>query len=371
MLRWLLAGLVVAVLLPAAAEAAGCAYTAGAATVNVGGRPFATQPTADGCWLFVSLTGVQNSQPGIAVLKNEGGAFRLAHIAKVPGQPGGLALSHDGRLLAAAAQDRTLLLDVGKLEADAPDAVRSDVAGANKGAIYAAFSRDDRLLFVSEERGFGLAVVDVARAAVIGHIPLGAAPVGLALSADGAALLATSELATDSRFPKRCARQTGRAGPEQAVGELFLIDVARAAATPEKSVVAAANAGCGPVRVALSPDGSTAWVTARGDNVLLSFSTAALRGVQPEAKGESHPVGTAPVGVAVRPDGAQVWVSNSDRFSTASQGTLSMVPSAGGATRTVASGGFPRDMAFLPDGKTLVVSVFRSGAVQFVPTDGP
>lgn len=369
-MRILLASLACAAFLPAAAQAAGCAYAAGAATLTLGGRPFAAQPSADGCWLFVSLTGVQNSTPGIAVLKNEGGGFRLAHVAKVPGQPGGLALSHDGRTLAAAAQDRTLLIDVAKIEANDPQAVRAEVAGG-KGAIYAAFSRDDRLLFVSQERDFGLAVIDVARAAVTGHIPLGIAPVGLALSADGAALFATSEIARDSRFPKRCAPQTGRPGPQQAVGELFLIDVARAATAPEKSVVAAVNAGCGPVRVALSPDGTTAWVTARGDNAVLSFPTASLRGVQPEAKGIVHPVGTAPVGVAVRPDGAQVWASNSDRFSTASQGTLSEIATAGGPGRTVASGGFPRDMAFLPDGKTLVVSVFRSGAVQFIPTDGP
>jgi hypothetical protein len=38
---------------------------------------------------------------------------------------------------------------------------------------------------------------------------------------------------------------------------------------------------------------------------------------------------------------------------------------------SVPSGRFPRDLRFLPDGKTLVAAVFGSRAVQFVPTDGP
>jgi sugar lactone lactonase YvrE len=384
MIRTLLAGLAAALLLPAAANAEAahppCAYTAGAQTVTLGGRPFAAQPTADGCWMFVSLTGVQATAPGIAVLRNENGAFRLAHLVKTPGQPAGVALSHDGRTLAVAAQERVLLLDVDKLESGEGDPVRADLPeGADTGAIYAAFSLDDGLLFISEERRARLAVIDAARAAsgagraaVTGYVPQGRAPVGLALSADGRRLYATSELAPDATgFPKRCAPQTGKAGPDQAVGVLSVIDVARAAKDPAQSVVAAVNAGCGPVRVALSPDGATAWVSARGDDALLAFATASLRGVQADPQPTRRPVGSAPVGVAVRPDGQEVWASNSDRFATGSQGTLSALKTAGGPARTVASGGFPRDMTFLPDGKTLVVAVFRSGAIQFVPTDRP
>jgi DNA-binding beta-propeller fold protein YncE len=194
----------------------------------------------------------------------------------------------------------------------------------------------------------------------------------LALSADGAVLYATSEIAPDGvAFEKRCRPQNGRPGDSQPVGVLFAIDVARAIKEPAKSVVAAANAGCGPVRVALSPDRATAWVSARGDNSLLAFPIAGLSGIQPKPKVTAYSVGTAPVGVAVRPDGAEVWVSNSDRFSTTSRGTLSALSTRDGATHTVESGGFPRDMTFLPDGKTLVVAAFRSGAVQFVPTGQP
>ncbi len=147
-----------------------------------------------------------------------------------------------------------------------------------------------------------------------------------------------------------------------------MIDVARAGEDPARAMTAMAEAGCGPVRVALSPDGATAWVTARSDNALLAFPTAELTSLSAKPNVTATEVGSAPVGVAARPDGRQVWVANSDRFKGGA-GSLSGVFPAGGAQRHVASGKFPRDIGFLPDGKTLVVAQYDSQAIQFVPTD--
>ena len=366
--------------LPLEARAETCAYTAGAARVAVPDRPFGVKASADGCWLFVSLIGTPEAGGAIVVLRNTSGAFHVVHVAHVKGQPGGMSLSHDGRRLAAAAQDRTLLLDVGKLEQGAADPVVGEVPeGAGAGAVYAQFTRDDRRLFVSEERGDRLAVIDVARAlsadgekAVLNRVVVGRGPVGLALSADGARLYSTSEIAPPSaKWPAQCGPQRGGRGARQPNGMLLVVDVAAAASEATKSVVAVAAAGCGPVRVALSPDGATAWVTARGDNDLLAFPTARLSGVQLNPKLEQRRVGTAPVGVAVRPDAAEVWVANSDRFSPSGAGSLMGVATAGGGARKEASGRFPRELAFLPDGRTLVATVFGSSELQFVPTGAP
>ncbi|MFL5297129.1 MAG: YncE family protein [Phenylobacterium sp.] len=374
----LAAGLAIAGL-PASARAAACAYTAGAARVAVPGSPVGVKPTADGCWLFVSLiAGPQG--PGVAVLRNEGGAFRLARFVSTPGQPGGLSLSHDGRLLAAAAQDRTLLLDVAKLETDAAAALVGEAPqGPGTGAIYAQFALDDRTLFVSEESREHLAVVDVARAlsgagsaAILGRVPQAHGPVGLALSADGRRLYATSEIATAQMgFPRRCTPPRPGSAPGAPEGVLFVVDVATAVKDPEHSVAAAWAAGCSPVRVALSPDGATAWVTARSDDALLAFKTADLKGVQPAPSPERRKVGRAPVGVLSQPDGGAVWVANSDRFSSTGEGSLTATPVAAGEARTVASGKFPRELAFLPSGRTLVATVFGSGELQFVTVQGP
>jgi len=311
----LLASAIVLVL-PAAAQAESCAYTARAASVHMPGRPFAVKATTDGCWLFVSLTGDPKAGGGIVALRNQDGTFRVAHVVHVSGQPGGMALSHDGHWLAAAAQDRTLLIDVAKLETGDVNSVAAEIVeGVGTGAIYAQFALDDRALFVSEEERGRLAVMDVGRAvdgageaAVIGRVGQGLAPVGLALSPDGRWLYVTSEIAPESaNWPRHCTPEGGQAGKDHAEGMLSVVDVAAAMrGADNRSIVAEWAAGCGPVRVALSPDGATAWVTARGDNTLLGFRTRDLKGVQPATSPDRQKVGVAPVGVAVRPDGSEV-----------------------------------------------------------------
>ena len=360
------AGFAAAFALAGAAQAQ-CTYSAGAATIAVPGKPFAVEATADGCWLFAALTeGAPGGGGAVAVLKNDGGGFRLVRVVPVRGQPGGLTLTHDGRTLIVAAWTSVERLDVAKLQTPSASPVLETIAVEKDAhAVYVATSLDDRLLFISQE---GLARIDVVQLAPGGDLALGAidtgrAPVGLVLSADGTRLYATSQVAPDaSGFPKRCKPPTP--GPDRSLGALAVIDVKRAAASPESSVLALVAAGCSPVRVALSPDGASAWVTARGDNALLQFSTGRIAD-PPQVTA----VGPAPVGVTPRPDGKEVWVSNSDRFSSAGAGFLSMVRAAGGAGRTAPSGRFPRDMRFLPDGRTLVVAEFDSHALQLVPTD--
>jgi DNA-binding beta-propeller fold protein YncE len=371
-----LAGLALAT--AGAARAAPCAYTAGAATVETPGRPFIAVASADGCWLFVALghlKGDKMGSGGVAVLHNDGGGFRVAHMAPMKDYPGGLALSHDGKTLAVTTLATIGIFDVARLEVgDAGAQTAALPIGA--GGIYLAISRDDRLMFVSEEREARLAVLDFAKARTsgekveLGVIPVGRAPVGLAFSPGGGRLYATSESVSPKIFPPSCEPERGDHG-QHPEGVLTIIDVATAGQDPSKAVIGVRKAGCNPVRVALSPDGATAWVTARGDHRLEAFSTAGLAGASTAAPDISIKVGRAPIGVAVRPDGTQVWVANSNRFVTGRPGSLTAVSPAGAVLRTVATGVFPRDLSFLPDGKTLVVAQYDSLAVQFVPTDAP
>jgi serine protease len=61
--------------------------------------------------------------------------------------------------------------------------------------------------------------------------------------------------------------------------------------------------GAGPFGVAVSPDGSSVWVTNNGDGTVSRIDTA-TNAVTP------IPVGAGPFGVAVSPDGSSVWVTN-------------------------------------------------------------
>jgi DNA-binding beta-propeller fold protein YncE len=297
-----------------------------------------------------------------------------------------LSLSHDGKTLAVATYSGVMLLDVARLETGDGDA-RIAALPIGSGAVFVAISRDDRLLFVSEDTLPQVAVFDFAKAreavtremadkARIGVIPVGLQPVGLTFSADGRRLYAISESVNPTVYPPSCPPEVsgtgeGRVGarPE---GMLSVIDVAAAGRNPSDALLAMRRAGCAPVRVALSPDGATAWVTARGEERLEGFAAAGLRGISAARPEIVARVGPSPIGIAVRPDGTQVWVAASNRYSgRRAPGQLTAVSPTGQVLRTMATGAFPRDLSFLPDGKTLVVAQYESQAIQFLPTDTP
>ena len=360
---------------PDAGAPPACAYTAGAATLPVTGHPFAAESSDDGCWLFVSLSGTARRRGGVAVLHNEGGRFVPARTVPLAEDATGLSLSHQGDRLLVASGDSVLVLDVGRLESGDPKPEMGRIREpSGSQPIYVALSADDRLAFVSDERAASITVIDLARAeregfgrlAVVGRIAQGTAPVGLALSPDGAWLYATSQRAgASARFPNRCRVESREDTLEHPEGFLSVINVAKAAIDPAHALRVAVPAGCNPVRVALASDGKTAWVTARGEDAVYAIDLAdpaAASGISRRR----FAVGSSPVGVAVPPGSGRVWVSDSGRFSTAN-GEVQTVASADAPAVRVPSGRFPRDLRFLPDGRTLVVAVFGSQAVQLVP----
>jgi DNA-binding beta-propeller fold protein YncE len=348
-----------------------CVYTGGSATLRTPGRPFDVEASADGCWLFVTVQrGGEGTRAGVAVYRAVDGAYRLQHVTPVGGSPADLTLSSDGTLMAVAANSLVVLLDVGRMMRGQDKAVIREVAvGEGAGAINAAISRDKTLLFVALERRGQVLALDLPallRPAdgvdpVVGAIPVGQAPVGLAFSPDGARLYATAQIApAGAGRMARCRAQTGRDIPE---GLLNVIDISRVRANPKGALVAQHRAGCTPVRVAVRTNGD-AVVTARGEDAVLSCPAAGLEGRDPKPVKTS--VGDAPVGVAVRDDGP-VWVANSARF-VGGAGSLSMIAPSG-ETRTIPSGEFPREVAFLPGGRTIVATQFGSNALQFVAAD--
>ena len=189
---------------------------------------------------------------------------------------------------------------------------------------------------------------------------------GLALSPDGAWLYATSQrTGASAGFPNRCRAEAGEDALQHPEGFLSIIDVAKAAVDPGHALRAAVPAGCNPVRVALASDGRTAWVTARGEDAVYAIDFADPAAASGASR-RRFAVGSSPVGVAVQPGSGRVWVSDSGRFSSA-DGEVQTVPSTDAPALRVPSGRFPRDLRFLSDGRTLIVAVFGSQAVQLVP----
>jgi DNA-binding beta-propeller fold protein YncE len=369
-----------ALIVGARAEAATCTAPTRGMTLAVEGRPFAAVASADSCWLFVSLD-MGKDRGAVAVLHNQDGVFRVDHTVTLNDNVFGESLTHDGKVLVVAANENTAVLDVAGLErADGSPLLAILHNGPSAGAIYTAVSLDDKLLFVSDEGAKRISVFDLAQArsdnfqskTSIGHIPTATSPVGLALSPDGRWLYATSQVGPASAsFPATCQpeNRNERMHPQ---GLLLRVEVSKVITDPKGSLVSALPAGCNPVRVAVSPSGKQVWVTARGDNTLLQFDTDEwLAGTQ-QSTFKSYPIGTSPVGVAVRPDDKQVWVALSNRFGKKSEGQVAGLAYGEDTSSmkllTAAASGFPREVTFLPDGRTLVATLFDAKQVAFIPT---
>ena len=369
-------------LLAPAAPASGCPAPAKGTAIAVPGHPFGIVATDDNCWVFASLdTG--KKQGAVAVLHNDGGQFTLTRSVEVKSNLYGAALTRDGKLLAVAAADNTAIFDVARLEQGDTGALLGMLDdGARAGAIYAAIGKGDRLLFVSDEYAKQISVFDLAKVrsghygedARIGRVHTAAEPVGLAVSPDGHWLYATNEIGpATSRHAADCESETS-GQRKHAQGLLVRIDIDKAASDPEHALAEALPAGCNPVRVAVAPSGNEVWVTARGGNELLRFRVAEWLAGSGNAAKQGYEIGTNPIGVAMRPDGKQVWAALSNRFGKDrdAKGELAGVTlgadGAVGESMSAPAKGFPRELIFLHDGRTLLAALFDAQQLEFVPT---
>jgi DNA-binding beta-propeller fold protein YncE len=371
---------VLAACLAARAEALSCPAPARPAVVELSGHPFSAVPSPDNCWLFASLS-KESAKGGIAVLRNRDGVFGVEREVPFDGEALGATLTHDGKWLLVTSNDRTAAFDVAALEQGDEHPLLGEFRnGAGAGAVYAATSMDDKLLFVSDERARGISVFDLARARrdgfrhvdPIGRIPTSIAPVGLAVTPDGRWLFATSQVGpAGPGMPSTCPAEDG-SGRMHPQGLLLLVDIAKAADDPAHAVKAARPAGCNPVRVAVAASGKELWVTARGDGKLLRSAIGDWLDDDRHAGFGGYPIGTSPVGVAIRPDGKQVWATLSHRFEKGDEGQvigLAFGNGEGDIKRLSAPApGFPRELVFLPDGRTLVVTLFDGKQVKLLPT---
>lgn len=364
-------------LITAGMLAAADCNTPASLTVALPGHPFTAVPSRDGCWIFVSLP--DREAGNIAVLHRGAGRVAVARVVPAPAAPTGIVLTHDGKLLIAAARDRVLFLDVQRLTSSAPNPIVGSIStGLGSGNIYANVTADDKLLFVSREAAADVAVIDLERArrtgyqedAILGKIPTGGAPIALTFSPDGKWLYSTSEGALPAwKWPIACKAEARPAGssPTRPEGAVIVVDVERARSDPAGAVAARVPSGCSPVRMAISPSGDRIYVTARNSNAVLVFDTAKLLPDPEHARVATAAVGAAPVPVAVVDKGKRLVVGNSNRFGGGAEQTLTILDAAKMAVLgAVTTGAFPRELRVSEDGRTLFLTNFGSDSLQVI-----
>ena len=346
------------------------------------GWPFGVASTPNGRWSFVVVDALGPYAPKrqdigrIAVFSDGASGARLVRVLGVSPDPLlGATVTSDGRYLLIA-DERGLtgayVVSTARAERGARDAVIGTLSAAGVlrgGPIEVSVSPDGRYAFVSVEGAGEIAVFNLAAAlgdhfknsSFVGTIPLGGATVGMAISPDGRWLYATSEIDSPT-----AGQLTG--------GMLSVIDLPVAERDPGRSVRVSVSAGCGPVRVAVSADGQTVWVTARESNALLGYSAAQLLAAPAQSLVADVPVGQAPVPLAVVDHGDEVIVGDSNRFFVkGSTSQLTVVSTAAAFAHEPAilgslpSGAFPREMSLLPDG-TLLTTDYDSSQLQVTNT---
>jgi len=361
----------------------GCRADTARYDVALPGHPFSVAESADGRSAFVSIVSSNpKSTSGIAMLRCYSGRYRFTNLVPLEAQPTGLAITHDHKLLVVADDGFVTFLDPAAALAGRPailgylQDLEGDPEDNDPGSVYVNVSADDRFAYVSDEQNNTITVIDLVtaqsggftRKAIVGTIPTANAPIALTFSRDHRYLFTTSEVGLRAYgWPKVC-RQEGAPTtqePSNPPGAIVTIDVIKAQTNPANSVIAKTPSDCSPVRMSLSPDGLTAWVTNRASDTLTAFSTKKLVTGDSDARIATIAVGSNPVAVAASRDGKYVLVGNTNRFGAGgtASGTVSIID----ATKktvvgTIAVGQFPRE--FSPGlGTTLFLASYRSNTL--------
>jgi serine/threonine protein kinase/DNA-binding beta-propeller fold protein YncE len=316
--------------------------------------------------------------PGFAFVSGAGRGLAVMNTSKpVPSVMWSSPLKHaqgetltpDGRYLLVTGGAGITVFQVSSLEQVAGSSpVGSLRIPGEKHAEDVAVTPDGQFAFVTYQDSAHVGVLNLQRALksgfaspglVVGLIPVGPQPIGIAMAPDGKRAYVASG--------QDHATTTG-------AGVLNAIDVPQAEKHPGPAVVMKPiPAGCETNRVAFSPDGQQLWVTAVGSNALLGFSAARLVSDPVHALIARVAVGQSPLGLAVISNGSRIVVADSNRGGgRGAQANLAVVDTAKALDRKPALVGYlrsglePRQFAVVSHSTTLLVTNSKSAQVQTV-----
>jgi len=377
-----------AVLAASPAVAAGCASLEARYDITLLGHTFGAVQSPDGSAAFATVvTDKPTGASGIAVLQCSDGRYAFSRLIPLEPQPVSIIGTRDGSLLLVADDAFVSFLDETAAIAGKPaflgylQDTEGDPEDNDAGSVEVNIAPDDRFAFVADESNNSITVIDIAkvrsdgftRAAIVGQIPVANAPIALVFSHDGRYLFTTSEVALKKQnFPAAC-RQEG-AGPNAPLtrppGVIAAIDVGKAETDPEHSVVAQIPGDCSPVRMAISPNGNTLYVTNRNSNTVTAYSSARVIAGRSDALVASVAVGSGPVAIATTADGRFVLAGNTNRFGPGgtANGTISVISTATmKVVGSIPTGVFPREFS-RGEGSTLFLSNNRSNTITVFDT---
>jgi YVTN family beta-propeller protein len=188
------------------------------------------------------------------------------------------------------------------------------------------------LVYVSDERGGAVVVVDPQRAEVVAHISVGKRPRGMKLSRDGKQLyvaLSGSPQAGPGVDPSTLPP------PDRGADGIGVVDLEK------RALVRTFESGQDPEAFDVSADGKTIYVS-NEETAEMSAVDTSTGSIRARVK-----VGQEPEGVTVRPDGKVVFVTSEVDGEVTAVDTATMA-----VVGHIKTGARPRAMALTRDGKT-------------------
>jgi DNA-binding beta-propeller fold protein YncE len=224
----------------------------------------------------------------------------------------------------------------------------------------------------------------VANPQTLGQIAVGDVVPSLSISPEGSRLYVASELIRPQDAQSiagagnpllsrtDCVQHQGT--PARPNGYISVIDTHRAIALEDNAILARVASGCSPVRIVETSDARTLFVSARGDNAILSFDARMLESDPEHAFLRAIPSGgTTPVGMRLFANDRFLAVANSNRFADAN-GNLAILDLNGEPKQTQArllsAGGFPRNLGLSADGSNLYLTNYTSRSLQVIRVFG-
>jgi len=212
--------------------------------------------------------------------------------------------------------------------------------------------------YITNEFSSSVSIVDTDTNTVTATVPAGNHPAGVAVNPEGTRVyvanfyLDTYENTLSTLFdPKLILVKGTDEHVETGEGTVSVID------TATNTLIATVPVESSPVGVAITPDGTKAYVANRGSDIVSVIDTST------NTVTAMVNVGSGPTGVTVTPDGAKVYVTN------LYDSDVSIIDTATNTvTATVPVGDNPYGVAVTPDGAKVYVSNAGSNTVSAIDT---
>lgn len=383
------------------------------------GNPTSAVATRDGRYVFVSVTNVdqpnfsgpdavaggrKDAVSGIQVfrhVRSKGNHSELQPVTFVrtgsTGANGLLLLAGERTLVVGVGDEGVAFLDARDLiHGKAIPRFAHQTQGAGTFDVVAAphgqfvFSSNEYGVVNGQRGSVGIVATHIDRQGrvtnpeTLGQIAVGDVVPSLSISPDGTRLYVASELirpqdahsiagASNPRLSKTdCVQRRGT--PPRPNGYVSVIDAHRAAALKDDAVLTRIAAGCSPVRLTETADARALFVSARGDDSILSFDTLLLERDPEHAFLRSVSLGgAAPVGIRLFSKDHFLAVANSNRFADAN-GSLAILDVTGdpatAVPRVLSAGGFPRNLSLSADGSILYLTNYTSRSLEVIRISG-